>query len=722
MDDVIRWNDQFYILATSSMADDRSEVLKQGETFAVFDRYGDIHPVLPGPQGLYHEGTRFLSRFELSMGEQRPLLLSSTVKEDNALLTVDLTNPDMRLDGQPLIPRGALHLCRTRFLWQGTCFERIRIHNYSLAEIPIVLLLTLGADYADLFEARGRERTHRGRSLETIRRDEGIVLAYEGLDGVIRRTHVRCSPLPDRTTFDSLAIEALMNPHASADWEIAIECENGAQRKQVSGSYDRAHAEVERTMLAAKSGDCHIYTSNEQFNDWINRSLADLHMMISETPEGPYPYAGVPWFSTPFGRDGIVTALEFLWVNPTLARGVLAYLAAAQATEVCPEQDAEVGKILHESRQGEMAALGEIPFGRYYGSVDATPLFIILAGAYYERSGDQRFLKELWPRIELALHWIDRYGDPTGGGFVTYNRQSSQGLVHQGWKDSHDAVFHADGTPAVGPIALCEVQAYVYQAKRVAANLARLAEDPDRAQELLDEAASLRERFERKFWCDDLASYAMALDGKGRPCRVRTSNAGHCLMAGIAEPERGRQVARSLLTDESFSGWGIRTVATMETRYNPMSYHNGSVWPHDNALIAAGMAGYDYKEGTVKVLTGLFDASLFLDLHRLPELFCGFPRRPGESPTLYPTACAPQAWSSAAVFLLLQSCLGLRIEAPLRRLSFIRPVLPPFLERVEIRNLTIGQASVDMIVERHPHDVSLTVARRDGEVDISIVK
>jgi glycogen debranching enzyme len=349
-------------------------------------------------------------------------------------------------------------------------------------------------------------------------------------------------------------------------------------------------------------------------------------------------------------------------------------------------------------------------------------LFIILAGAYYERSGDQRFLKELWPRIELALHWIDRYGDPTGGGFVTYNRQSSQGLVHQGWKDSHDAVFHADGTPAVGPIALCEVQAYVYQAKRVAANLARLAEDPDRAHELLDEAASLRERFERKFWCDDLASYAMALDGKGRPCRVRTSNAGHCLMAGIAEPERGRQVARSLLTDESFSGWGIRTVATMETRYNPMSYHNGSVWPHDNALIAAGMAGYDYKEGTVKVLTGLFDASLFLDLHRLPELFCGFPRRPGESPTLYPTACAPQAWSSAAVFLLLQSCLGLRIEAPLRRLSFIRPVLPPFLERVEIRNLTIGQASVDMIVERHPHDVSLTVARRDGEVDISIVK
>jgi glycogen debranching enzyme len=720
MDDVIRWNDQFYILASSSLADDRVEVLKQGETFAVFDRLGDIHPVLPGPHGLYHEGTRFLSQFEFTIGTQRPLLLSATVKEDNALLTVDLTNPDMMLEGQRGVPRGTLHLCRTRFLWQGTCYERLRVQNYGASEIPFSLTFALDADYADLFEARGQQRSRRGRRLDTIRSDEGLVLAYEGLDYVVRRTHVRCAPIPERVTSNGFVVESLLTPQACATWDIAVECDIEARGSQVLLSYGQALDDADRTLQTARTHDCQIYTSNEQFNHWLNRSLADLHMLISETPTGPYPYAGVPWFSTPFGRDGIITALELLWVNPTVARGVLAFLAATQATEVLPEQDAEIGKILHETRQGEMAALREIPFGRYYGSVDATPLFVILAGAYYERSGDRAFIQALWPNIQLALQWIDRYGDPTKTGFVTYARQSSNGLVHQGWKDSHDAVFHADGTAAIGPIALCEVQAYVYQAKRMGAELARLVAEVDRAENLLVEAAALRERFERAFWCEELDSYALALDGSGSPCRVRSSNAGHCLLAGIAGPERGVKTARALLTEACFSGWGIRTIATSEARYNPMSYHNGSVWPHDNALVAAGMARYGYKEGAVRILTGLFDASLFLNLHRLPELFCGFSRRPGERPTLYPTACAPQAWASAASFLLLQSCLGLHIDAPRGRLSFVNPVLPPFLERVEIRDLTIGNARVDLILDRHPEDVGLTVTRRTGDVEVVV--
>ncbi|MGA6828759.1 glycogen debranching N-terminal domain-containing protein [Nitrospira sp. NS4] len=721
MNDVISWNDEYYIRASSSLADDRVEALKQGETFAVFDRHGDIHPVLAGPQGIFHDGTRFLSRFDLSIGGQRPLLLSATVKEDNALLTVELTNPDMMQEGRPSLPRGALHLRRTKFLWQGTCYERLCVHNYSLAEIPVILSFTFDADYADLFEARGRQRPRRGCRLDTVQAGDELVLAYEGLDNRVRRTHVRCTPSPARVGSDCFVLEALLAPHANAAWDLTIACEIERRRAQVSLSYEQASAEADRALQEATSRDCHIYTSNEQFNDWLNRSSADLHMLISETPEGPYPYAGVPWFSTPFGRDGIITALEFLWVNPTIARGVLAYLASTQATEVRPEQDAEVGKILHETRSGEMAALGEVPFGRYYGSVDATPLFIILAGAYYERSGDRAFAQALWPNIQLALHWIDQYGDPTGAGFVTYDRRSAHGLVHQGWKDSHDAVFHADGTAAIGPIALCEVQAYVYQAKRAAADLALLVGEVNRAEKLRREAESLRERFEHAFWCEELGSYALALDGHGRPCRVRSSNPGHCLFGGIAAPERGLRVARSLITDEFFSGWGIRTVATSERRYNPMSYHNGSVWPHDNALIAAGMGAYGHKEGVIKILTGLFDASLFLSLHRLPELFCGFPRRPGESPTLYPAACAPQAWASAAIFLLLQSCLGLRIEALDRRLSFINPVLPPFLERVEIRRLVIGDASLDVILDRHPEDVSVKVSRCDGDVDVVVV-
>jgi len=717
MNDVIRLKDQYYILASSSLAEGRSEALKQGETFAVFDRYGDIHHVLPGPQGLYHEGTRFLSRFELSLGGERPMLLSAKAKDDNALFRIDLTNADMMLDAQRPVPRGTLHLCRTRFLWQGTCYERIRVHNYGVEQFPLRLMVAMDADFADLFEARGRQRPRRGRKLNAVRSKIGLVLGYKGLDEIVRRTYIKCSPAPKRITSDGLRIEANIPPHADMAWEISISCEI-KQRRRAFLSYDGAHREAFRALQKAKASDAHIYTSNEQFNHWLNRSMADLHMLVSETPQGLYPYAGVPWFSVPFGRDGIITALQMLWMNPALARGVLGFLAATQATENRPEQDAEVGKILHETRQGEMAALGEIPFGRYYGTVDATPLFIVLAGAYYERSGDRGFLTALWPHIQLALQWIDQYGDPTGMGFTTYARRTDTGLVHQGWKDSHDAVFHADGTAAEGPIALCEVQAYVYRAKRTAADVARLLGDSDHADRLLKEADSLRDRFERAFWCKELDSYALALDGKGRPCRVRSSNAGHCLYGGIAEKERGVRTARALLSEGFFSGWGIRTIATSEARYNPMSYHNGSVWPHDNAIIAAGMAAYGYKQGAMKVLTGIFDTSLFIELHRLPELFCGFSRRAGESPTLYPTACSPQAWAAGAGFQLLQACLGLRIDAPHRLVSFDRPVLPPFLERVEIRNLSVGTARLDLVLDRHENEVALRVARRVGEVEV----
>ena len=449
----------------------------------------------------------------------------------------------------------------------------------------------------------------------------------------------------------------------------AISCEVD-RRIRCDLSYENALIEVERALHSARADDCLVVTSNEQFNVWLNRSLADLHMMISDTPDGPYPYAGVPWFSTPFGRDGLITAFEFLWVNPTIARGVLAYLAATQAREVVPEQDAEIGKILHETRKGEMAALNEIPYGRYYGSIDATPLFIMLAGTYYERTGDQAFITQIWPNIELALQWIDCVGDLDGDGFVEYSRRSKGGLVHQGWKDSQDAVFHADGSSAEGPIALCEVQGYVFAAKRRAAELALALGHTEQARRLLKEADKLRTQFERSFWCNDLSSYALALDGFKQPCRVRASNAGHCLWTGIADQKHGMRTAKTLVSKEFFNGWGVRTVAANETRFNPMAYHNGSVWPHDNALIAAGMASYGFKQGALKILCGLYDASLFLELHRLPEPSCGFPRRPGEGPTPCPVACSPQTWSSVAPVLLLQSCLGLRIEAPRARLSF----------------------------------------------------
>jgi glycogen debranching enzyme len=369
-----------------------------------------------------------------------------------------------------------------------------------------------------------------------------------------------------------------------------------------------------------------------------------------------------------------------------------------------------------------MAALGEIPFGRYYGSVDSTPLFVMLAGAYDERTADRAFVESIWPNVERALRWIDEYGDPDGDGFVEYHRRSADGLVQQGWKDSHDSVFHADGSTADGPIALCEVQGYVYAARRAAAGLAVRLGHPARAAELERQAEDLRERFERAFWCDDLGTYALALDGQKRPCRVRSSNPGHCLYAGIAAPDRALRTAGTLLADRSFSGWGVRTVAEGEARYNPMSYHNGSVWPHDNALIGAGMSRYRLKEAVLKVFTGLFDASLFVELRRLPELFCGFGRRTGEGPTLYPVACSPQAWASGAAFLLLQSCLGLRIQAAEGRVHLDIPLLPDWLNEVYIRKLRVGDGSIDVRLHRHGGDVGVNILDRYGKVEVVILK
>jgi glycogen debranching enzyme len=486
--------------------------------------------------------------------------------------------------------------------------------------------------------------------------------------------------------------------------------------------YDEAFAQVLESVDAARRRQCAISSSNTQFNEWIRRSASDLHMMVTNLAEGPYPYAGVPWFSTPFGRDGIITALQMLWTAPHVAKGVLRYLASRQATEVDTANDAEPGKILHEARGGEMAALGEIPFRRYYGSVDATPLFVVLLGAYYTRTGDRELVESLWPNVERALAWIEYYGDVDGDGFVEYARRSSNGLVQQGWKDSNDSVFHADGRLAEPPIALCEVQGYVFDAKRRAAELAGLLGLTTRAAALVDEAAALRERFEHHFWREDLGTYALALDGQKAPCLVRASNAGHTLFSGVASPAHASRIAEGLFGETLCTGWGIRTLAGTEARFNPMSYHNGSIWPHDNALIASGLARYGRTDLAARLCESLFDAAGSFDLRRMPELFCGFRRRAGVGPTRYPVACAPQSWAAGAAFMLLESCLGLQIDAPARRITFSHPMLPPFLDRVRIENLRIGGATLDLVLDRNPHDVGVSALRRAENVEIVVLK
>jgi glycogen debranching enzyme len=720
MDDVVKIEDRWYVLATSSRADDRTRVLKHGDTFGLFDRYGDIQQLGIGEQGLYHDGTRFLSHSELRINERRPLLLNSTVKEDNSLLVVDLTTPDLYENDALTIKKSSVHVFRAKLLYRAVHYEHLRIVNYGDESADIRLGLRFGADFADIFEVRGVHRQRRGAALAPERPPGQLIFGYEGLDGVVRHTRIEAEPAPDAVDDGEMRYRLTLAPGDQRDLYLTVSCEI-ADEVSDRTDYGTALLRMEQEIRNARAGCAEMTTSHEQFNDWLSRSLADLQMLTTQTRYGRYPYAGVPWFSTAFGRDGIITALQMLWVDPGLAHGVLAFLAHYQAGRKNTLLEAEPGKILHEMRGGEMAALGEVPFGRYYGSIDSTPLFVVLAGAYYDRTGDLYFIRSLWPHITRALAWVDECGDIDGDGFVEYQRTNPNGLLHQGWKDSEDSVFHADGTLAQPPIALCEVQAYVYGARVAAARLARLLGHADYAAEQEAAAESLKERFNRLYWSDELGTYTYALDGDKRRCQVATSNAGHTLFTGIAEAEYARKTAELLVSPVFFNGWGVRTLAKPERRYNPMSYHNGSVWPHDNGIVAMGMARYGHNDKAQQILTGLFHASISLDMHRLPELYCGFDRLRGQGPTLYPVACLPQAWASGSVFHVLQACLGLRFSAEKPQLRFDHPRLPEYLERVEIRNLAVGGGKVDLNIHRHPHDVGVEVVRKQGDIEIVVI-
>jgi glycogen debranching enzyme len=715
-EDVIEIGQQFYIRASSSLADDRTRVLLHGDTFAVLDRSGDIQPLGFSQQGIFHAETRHLSRLEMRIENMRPLLLSSTIREDNVLFAADLTNPDLDLSTGPLA-RGTLHVYRTKFLSGSVCHDRITLHNYSENPLEFEMTFVFEADFADIFEVRGEKRPRKGKLLDPRSSGKTIVLGYEGLDGIARSTLIECSHSACHAEDNALQLSLQLDPHAETSFTIEIECRRG----EAHASPEKYEAALQRLTRERSTGplcEIDIHSSDEQFNAWVRRSRADLQMMIAQTPHGLYPYAGVPWYSTVFGRDGIITALELLWLDPSIARGVLSFLAATQATEIDVERDAEPGKILHEMRKGEMANLREVPFGRYYGTVDATPLFVLLAAAYFERTADIDFLRGIWPNIQAAIDWIDRYGDRDRDGFVEYQRQNENGLIQQGWKDSADSIFTSEGHIAVGPIALCEVQSYVYAAKVGIANVAESLGSIALAVQLREQATQLRKQFQDAFWLPELGVFAMALDGEKRPCAVRSSNAGHCLFSGIATDEQHRSITREMLAQSSFSGWGVRTIVTSEKRYNPMSYHNGSMWPHDNAIIAAGALRRRDKSLALRVLSGLQELSLRVTQHRLPELICGFGSRPGKGPTLYPVACSPQAWAAGAVFMVLQACLGLEVRARESRILLHYTALPEKLRQVHIRNLRVGSGCVDLAFERHAESVGVEILRRSGDVDI----
>lgn len=700
--------------------DERTRVLKHANTFAVFDRYGDIALAGGGEQGLYHQGTRHLSLLTLRVSGERPILLNSSVDQDNVQLSVDMTMGDHELEDNVAVRNSTIHIVRAVVLWKAACHEHVRIVNYGERALRLDVTLDFGADFADVFEVRGFSRSRRGEDLPPRVSDDRVILGYTGLDRRTRHTRIAFAPRPNHLTANRAEYSIQVAPMGESDFYVTVDCEEQVSpRGQVA--YGTALSEARHAVHGMRDRGASVFTSNSQFNDWLNRSAADLAMLTVDNPEVAYPYAGVPWYSTPFGRDGIITALEYLWVDPALARGVLAFLAQTQSTTQDPSRDAEPGKIIHEMREGELAAIGDIPFGQYYGSVDATPLFVVLAGEYFRRSGDIEFLKTIWPNVERALAWMDRYGDIDGDGFIEYRVRRSSGLLHQGWKDSENAIFHKDGRPAEGSVALAEVQGYAYLAKLSAAKLASALAESTAASRLRNEAALLQKRFAAAFWSDEIGTFAIALDGDKRQCQVRSSNAGQVLWSGIASERQAYQAAQTLFAPTSFTGWGVRTIAEGEANYNPMSYHNGSIWPHDNALITMGLAEYGLMDKALALSTSLFDASLFTELHRLPELYCGFARRPSQGPTLYPVACSPQAWASASAFYVLQACLGLSFHAHSPRIRFTHPTLPPYLDRVEITNLRVGDSTIDLALDRHEHDVGVHCVQKRGRIDVSVV-
>jgi glycogen debranching enzyme len=463
--------------------------------------------------------------------------------------------------------------------------------------------------------------------------------------------------------------------------------------------FREALVSAHRQMRLRNRESAAVRTGNTLFNAWLARSKADLNLLTTDLPTGPYPYAGIPWFSTAFGRDGIITAMQMLWLQPSLAQGVLRFHAAHQARGTSAFRDAAPGKIMHETRKSEMAATGEVPFAMYYGGVDTTPLFVMLAGEYHTRTGDMALINELWSSLELAAQWISNVCDQSPLGLLAYQRGAASGLANQGWKDSQDSVFHADGTFPEGPIALVEVQGYACEAFSTMARLAGLRGEQEAAVRYDRRAATLKERIETHFWMEDQQFYGIAVGGDNRLCRVRASNVGHLLSVGLAPQGRAEAVIAHLRSSEFDNGWGIRTLASGQARFNPMSYHNGSVWPHDTALCAKGIARYGDKRTAIKLLKTLHEAAVGFDM-RLPELFCGFTRTRGEPPTAYPVACLPQAWATGAPFMLLEACLGIHIDALRQEILIERPALPEGVDHLEIQSLQIGASTVSLSFSR----------------------
>jgi glycogen debranching enzyme len=694
------------------------QVIKHDRSFFLSDVNGDLPKGNTAALGLYHKDTRFLSQYELTMNRGKPLLLHSST-ERNYSQMIELAFPFSAVDPQGFEHKENITLSRYRLLGEAL-LERIRVANFGRRKRTVRIDVRFDADFLDLFEVRGFEREGRGQLQEPRVEKNQVTLSYRGLDGPIRSTTLRFSPQPSELSADHAHFELELGSRETAEISVEIVPQVGPDASARRSLQD-TRSQLEREYSRWRKQCTRFHTSNLQLSRFLDRAVLDLRMMLSVGDDGvPWIDAGVPWFSALFGRDSLITAYECMGTNPDLAWDVLRGLAALQGKQEDPEREEEPGKILHEVRVGEMAAAGEIPHTPYFGSVDATPLWLVLLSYAYQWTGDLDRVKELWPNALACIEWIDNYGDRDGDGYLEYEKVAPRGLDNQGWKDSHDAVVYPDRTKAAPPIALVEVQGYAYDAKRRSAWLARALGDDELADRLEREAQELKERFNRDFWMEKDGFYGLALDGDKNLVPTVTSNPGHCLWSGIVDADKAGRVARKLMGSALSSGWGIRTLAARQDAYDPIGYHVGSIWPHDNALIAHGLKLYGFDREAMQVIDQLSLAGAFFPLARYPELFCGFSSDEVPLPVEYPVACRPQAWAAAAPLLMIRSYGGIVADAPNGVLYISRPSLPSWLEEAEIQGMRVGSARVDLKLTQRDGVTAIQVPRKEGDLEILI--
>jgi glycogen debranching enzyme len=671
-------------------------VIKENDLFLLTDTNGNMVENHPYGLGLYTKDTRFLSKFQLKINGEEPILLASDAAE-NYMAKILLTNPHMEKDGQIILWRESVEIERSRFIYDDVLYESIKVKNYFPKVIQFNLSLHFDVDFTDMFIVRGFQTGEIGKRTGQTISAKTIKFHYEGSDSINRATVI---------TWDKDEKLADKNGNVFFDFELAhlqedtvtfmIQPKIGVEQTKSSLGLNKAIEELKQSYQIWESTTTKVKTDYEPLQRLIDRGISDLRVLLTDIGHGKFPVAGLPWFGVPFGRDSLIAALQMLPFNSEVAKGTLLTMASQQGTKVDPWRDEQPGKIMHEIRYGELANTNQIPFTPYYGTIDATPLFLVLLTEYVRWTGDLQIVTDLNKNIEEALNWIDHYGDRDGDLFVEYHQESSKGIANQGWKDSSDSIVHRDGEYAKTPIALSEVQGYVYQAKMGLAEIYENIGNQEKSSALREQSNRLKEKFEKEFWMDDVNYYAIALDENKEQVGTITSNPGHVLFSEMLSAERVNSVIDMLVSPKMFSGYGIRTMGSEEAGYNPMSYHDGSIWPHDNSLIILGMSKLKKSEAANKVMEGLIDASAHFEYDRLPELFCGYEKAMGKA-VKYPVACSPQAWAAGTPLVFIQSMLGL-FPNSLKKQIVLSPKLLSKMNELEISNLSIGNGYLSLRV------------------------